>query len=170
MTGLPSPVPGSSGRDLRGGALVHRRLLYRAADVDTVERGMGQWLMQGASDKAIALDGKILKGARRNDGTRVHLLSAFLHQQAITIGQLEVDGKTNEIPMVQPLLDPPRFHPAQPLPRIPLLPASLQARPRTNLLENRKNPVRNCVRHHLAYATTGRAGTDSRSQQRALDH
>ena len=81
--------------------------MLQAADVDTVERCIGQWLMQAATDKkTIALDGKTLKGARRNDGTRVHLLSAFLHQQAITIGQLEVDGKTNEIPMVQPLLDP----------------------------------------------------------------
>lgn len=82
------------------------RRVLQAADVDTVERGIGQWLMRTATDKTVALDGKTLKGARRNDGTRVHLLSAFLHQQAITIGQLEVDGKTNEIPMVQPLLDP----------------------------------------------------------------
>ena len=82
------------------------RRVLQAADVDTVERCIGQWLMQAATDKTVALDGKTLKGARRNDGTRVHLLSAFLHQQAITIGQLEVDGKTNEIPMVQPLLDP----------------------------------------------------------------
>lgn len=82
-----------------------RRVLQNA-DVEAVERGIGQWLVQNAPDKDIALDGKTLKGARKNDGTQVHLLSAFLHQQAVTIGQVEVDGKTNEITMVKPLLDP----------------------------------------------------------------
>ena len=36
----------------------------------------------------------------------MHILSAFLHQQGVTVSQLEVGEKTNEIPMIQPLLDP----------------------------------------------------------------
>ena len=82
------------------------RRVLQSADVDAVELHLGNWLMQTAQDKTIDLDGKTLKGARRENGTKVHLLSAFLHQQAITVGQLEVGEKINEIPMVTKLLDP----------------------------------------------------------------
>lgn len=82
------------------------RRVLQAADVNAVELRLGQWLMQAAPDKAIAIDGKTLKGARRENGTKVHLLSAFLHQQGITVGQVEVGEKTNEIPMALLLLAP----------------------------------------------------------------
>lgn len=82
------------------------RRVLQSADVEAVERSLGGWLMQNAQDKTIALDGKTLKGARRENGTKVHLLSAFLHQQAITVGQVEVGEKTNEIPMAAKLLAP----------------------------------------------------------------
>ena len=82
------------------------RRVLQAADVNAVELCLGQWLMQAAPDKAIAIDGKTLKGARRENGTKVHLLSAFLHQQGITVGQVEVGEKTNEIPMALLLLAP----------------------------------------------------------------
>jgi len=54
----------------------------------------------------MAVDGKTLRGARRSNGTQVHLLSAFLHQQGITVAQREVDEKTNEIPELKNLLSP----------------------------------------------------------------
>jgi hypothetical protein len=82
------------------------RRVLQSADVEEVELHLGGWLMQTAQDKTIALDGKTLKGARRENGTKVHLLSAFLHQQAITVGQIEVGEKTNEIPMAAKLLAP----------------------------------------------------------------
>lgn len=81
------------------------RRVLQSADVESVEQCLGQWLLNIADDHAIAIDGKTLKGAKRDNGTQVHLLSAFLHNQAVTISQLEVDEKTNEIPMIKPLLD-----------------------------------------------------------------
>ena len=81
-----------------------RRVLQNAA-VESIESCLGQWLLKISADSAIAVDGKTLRGARRNNGTKVHLLSAFLQQQAVTVSQLEVGEKTNEIPMIQPLLD-----------------------------------------------------------------
>lgn len=81
-----------------------RRVLQNA-DVDSVESCLGQWLLKICPDNAISVDGKTLRGARRDNGTKVHLLSAFLQQQAVTISQVEVGEKTNEIPMIQPLLD-----------------------------------------------------------------
>ena len=62
--------------------------------------------LPASSGNAIGIDGKTLRGARRDDGTKVHLLSAFIHQQGITIAQKEVPAKSNEIPTAIPLLEP----------------------------------------------------------------
>jgi len=42
----------------------------------------------------------------RKRHTQVHLLSAFLHQQEVTVAQIEVGEKTNEIPEIKRLLEP----------------------------------------------------------------
>jgi len=81
------------------------RRVFQAADIDSVEECLGQWLLGIADDDAIAVDGKVLKGAKRDNGTQVQLLSAFLHNRAVTVNQLEIEAKTNEIPMIQPLLN-----------------------------------------------------------------
>ncbi len=81
------------------------RRVFQSADIESVEECLGQWLMGITNDHAIAVDGKVLKGAKRENGTQVHLLSAFLHNEAVTVSQLEIDEKTNEIPMIQPLLN-----------------------------------------------------------------
>lgn len=55
--------------------------------------------------RAIAVDGKCLRGARRSDGSRVFVLSAVRHGDGITLASREIGAKTNEIPEFQPLLD-----------------------------------------------------------------
>jgi hypothetical protein len=83
-----------------------RRFVQRI-DADAVDRHLSQWLERlGCFDTAVAIDGKTLRGARRQDGTQVHLLSAVLHASGITIAQREVDSKSNEIPAAAPLLEP----------------------------------------------------------------
>jgi predicted transposase YbfD/YdcC len=52
----------------------------------------------------IAVDGKTLRGARR-DGRQVHLLSALDTSTGIVLAQVTVDAKSNEIPAFAPLLD-----------------------------------------------------------------
>ena len=52
----------------------------------------------------MAVDGKVLKGVVRAEGTQVHLLSVFLHEQGVTIAQKEIARKTNEIPELRNLL------------------------------------------------------------------
>ena len=54
--------------------------------------------------RAYALDGKRLAGARRRDGSRVHLLSMVTHDTGATIAQREIGAKTNEIPEARTLL------------------------------------------------------------------
>lgn len=54
---------------------------------------------------AIAVDGKSLRGARLDDGRRVHLLCAMTHLEGVTVAQRDVDTKTNEITGFAPLLE-----------------------------------------------------------------
>jgi len=84
-----------------------RRFLQRV-DADSVDRAVGQWLakLRLKDEDAVAIDGKTVRGARRKDETKVHLLSAVLQSSGITIAQVEVDSKSNEIPAAYPLLKP----------------------------------------------------------------
>lgn len=54
----------------------------------------------------LAVDGKVARGAKDGDGKQVRLLAAMLHDKRLVLNQVAVGAKTNEIPMLQPLLDP----------------------------------------------------------------
>jgi predicted transposase YbfD/YdcC len=55
-------------------------------------------------DEAVALDGKTLRGSRRQGAPDVHLLSALSHRLGLTLGQQAVRDKANEISAAVPLL------------------------------------------------------------------
>ncbi|MBN6743072.1 ISAs1 family transposase, partial [Acidithiobacillus sp. MC6.1] len=80
------------------------RRVLQGANVDALDAAIGSWLLGIAQCEAIAVDGKVLKGAIREDGSQVHLLSAFMHGQGATIAQKEIAQKTNEIPELRNLL------------------------------------------------------------------
>ncbi len=83
------------------------RRFLQALDGVAVDSAIGGWLVSIiAAGTAIAIDGKTLKGARTQDGHQVHLLAAFLHQEATVVAQAEVPSYTNEIKVVRQLLDP----------------------------------------------------------------
>ena len=54
----------------------------------------------------MAVDGKTLRGAHDFGQQAVHLLSAIVHDQAVVIGLIAVEEKTNEIPKLPELLEP----------------------------------------------------------------
>lgn len=54
---------------------------------------------------AFAVDGKCLRGAVRADGSRVFVLTAVRHHDALTAALREIGAKSNEIPEFAPLLD-----------------------------------------------------------------
>jgi predicted transposase YbfD/YdcC len=97
-----------------------RRILQRI-DGDALDTAVGSWLAgreraagqeKNDSDRplpSLAVDGKTVRGARRTDGTQVHLLAAMTGTGLVT-AQREVDGKTNEITVFQPLLAPLDLH------------------------------------------------------------
>jgi predicted transposase YbfD/YdcC len=55
---------------------------------------------------ALSVDGKAVRGARREDGRAVHLLAATVHGVPTVLAQRDVAHKTNEITQVKPLLAP----------------------------------------------------------------
>lgn len=57
-----------------------------------------------AKVEAVALDGKTLRGSRKQGAPGAHLLSALSHRLGLTLGQTGVDDKTNEIPVAPHLL------------------------------------------------------------------
>jgi len=54
--------------------------------------------------KNVQLDGKALRGSRGLDGTCLHLVSAWVGAHALTLGQIAVEDKSNEITAIPKLL------------------------------------------------------------------
>jgi DDE_Tnp_1-associated len=83
-----------------------RRTLARL-DGDALTACVGAWLAdrEGPDQRrrAVAVDGKTLRGAKR-DGRRVHLLSAMEHATWAVLAQREVDGAGGEVAGFAPLL------------------------------------------------------------------
>jgi predicted transposase YbfD/YdcC len=59
----------------------------------------------GSELRAVAVDGKTVRGAVDVAGNQTHLLAVATHSEQLVLGQVEVGAKTNEIPMFAPLLD-----------------------------------------------------------------
>ena len=75
-------------------------------DAAQFELVVGSWLLeQEVSVLArLAVDGKVLRGSGRNDGRPLQLLSAVTHRLRLTLGQIAIAEKSNEIPALKPLL------------------------------------------------------------------
>src|SRR6266508_3958781 len=88
------------------------------ADTDALDRAIGAWLadQQPAATatrpppatrpawRAVAVDGKTLRGTGHHGRSQVHLLAVMDHATRAGLGQADVDGKTNEITQFRPLL------------------------------------------------------------------
>jgi predicted transposase YbfD/YdcC len=87
--------------------------VFRHVDRDEVEAKLGAWAegivsstpaAPAADQAAVALDGKTLRGSRKQGAPGVHLLSALSHHLGLTLAQQAVDAKTNEITQVETVL------------------------------------------------------------------
>jgi hypothetical protein len=87
-----------------------RRTLCRL-DAEALAGVIGGWLAardypgQQHRRRAVAVDGKTLRGSGHHPRLPVHLLAAMDHTSHAVLAQTEVDGKTNEITRFRPLLD-----------------------------------------------------------------
>ena len=87
------------------------RRTIQAFDAELLDAVICAWIAQQAGSKpasaqrsAIAVDGKVVRGAWRPDGSQVNLLSAISHDTAVVLAQREIAAKTNEIPELSTLL------------------------------------------------------------------
>ena len=82
------------------------RRVMLSLDAEHVDAKLGQWFasLQQLAGRGLALDGKTLRGSREGNQTGVHLLAAVVHGSGQVVAQIRVDGKTNEITRVAPLL------------------------------------------------------------------
>jgi predicted transposase YbfD/YdcC len=80
-------------------------------DWRALERILSEWVERvlasvgpGRTWEGVALDGKTLRGSKKQGAKDVHLLSALSHRLALTLTQVAVSDKTNEISAVHDLL------------------------------------------------------------------
>jgi predicted transposase YbfD/YdcC len=88
-----------------------RRVLARV-DPDALDQVIGRWLAdqqphppRTAWRRAVAVDGKNLRGSGHHGHEQVHLLAAMDHSTRAVLAQADVNATTNEIARFQPLLD-----------------------------------------------------------------
>ncbi len=95
------------------------RRVLECVDARAFDAAVGSWLagrLRAAGQRpgrgrrarrALAVDGKAVRGTRHasSDGQAVHLLAVIDQQASAVLGQVGVDGKTNEITRFAPLLE-----------------------------------------------------------------
>lgn len=75
-------------------------------DTHQFDRLVGGWLLEQELSviARLAVDGKTLRGSARTDGKPLQLLSAVTHRLRLTLAQVPIEEKSNEIPAFPKLL------------------------------------------------------------------
>jgi hypothetical protein len=81
--------------------------VLKKVDAAAFASTIGTWLgkQEIGTLQQLAIDGKVLRGSGRHDGKPLQLLSAVTHQLRLTLDQLPIAEKSNEIPALKPLLE-----------------------------------------------------------------
>lgn len=87
----------------------YRRILA-GVDADALDNTVGRWVLASrpvpsSGRRVYSVDGKTLRGSGPA-GAQVHLLAVLDQHTGTVLGQVDVDGKTNELTRFQPLLAP----------------------------------------------------------------
>ena len=80
--------------------------VLKKIDAGAMAAIIGGWLAEqevGALARLV-IDGKVLRGSGRHDGKALQLLSAVTHHLRLTLDQVPIEEKSNEIPALKPLL------------------------------------------------------------------
>jgi predicted transposase YbfD/YdcC len=93
------------------------RRVLAGVDPDALDQAIGRWLAGQQPPagpgppaprrprRAVAVDGKTLRGSGHHSAAPVHLLAAMEHTSHAVLGQVQVDHTTNEIARFRPLLE-----------------------------------------------------------------
>jgi hypothetical protein len=82
------------------------RRILQTLDADALDDVAVAWAQQrtvpaAGTRRAVVVDGKALRGSGTADGPGRHLLAALDHGHGVVLGQVDVEAKTNEIPMLR---------------------------------------------------------------------
>lgn len=82
---------------------------FSSIDTDYFERQFRYWVRQvcGKYKGVVAIDGKTIRGAskRSKSGFNLHIVSAFAAANGISMGQVKVNDKSNEITAIPELIE-----------------------------------------------------------------
>ena len=86
------------------------RRILAGVDADALDDTVGRWIITArpgtrSGRRVYSVDGKTLRGSGPA-GAQVHLLAVLDQHTGTVLGQVDVDGKTNELTRFRPLLDP----------------------------------------------------------------
>jgi predicted transposase YbfD/YdcC len=86
------------------------RRILAGVDADALDEAVGRWVLASrplslVGRQVYSVDGKTLRGSGLA-GSQVHLLAVLDQHTGAVLGQVDVDGKTNELTCFQPLLTP----------------------------------------------------------------
>jgi hypothetical protein len=88
------------------------RKVINQLDPEKLHTGLDKWLLDagerekagGGTARAVNIDGKTIRGSKKGGGTGLHVVSAWVGENNLTLGELATDEKSNEITAVpQPL-------------------------------------------------------------------
>lgn len=83
------------------------RRVFERVDPSHVSQWLSDWISkeQQSGGRLINVDGKTICGSENGNHRAYHVVSAWIGECGITLGELQVDEKTNEIKAVPELLD-----------------------------------------------------------------
>ncbi len=84
------------------------RRFFRVLDPNKFEEKFRKWVSSfqyNLAEKVVAIDGKTLRRSFDGEISAIHLVSAFLSEDKIVLGQVKVAGKSNEITAIPELID-----------------------------------------------------------------
>lgn len=84
------------------------RRFFRVLDPKAFEEKFRKWVTSfqyNLAEKVVAIDGKTLRHSFDGEISAIHLVSAFLSEEKIVLGQEKVAGKSNEITAIPELID-----------------------------------------------------------------
>ncbi len=82
------------------------RRVFERLNPDELFKYLSNWVNESREPGAVInIDGKTIRGSRNAEHKAYHVVSAWVAENQITLGQIKVDEKTNEITAVPELLD-----------------------------------------------------------------
>jgi predicted transposase YbfD/YdcC len=83
------------------------RRVFERIEPNALARSLNKWLRETGSSggRNVNIDGKTICGSGNAEHSAYHVLSAWVSENAITLGQLAVEDKHNEITAIPELLD-----------------------------------------------------------------